>query len=299
MSQTGTLDYADMKATLRNIAIFAFPMILSHQEQIGSYITWNLWLNASYVALFFAVVVDLARRAKNWELTIETAITDISQDIGKYFPWTIEESTAEDLSGGSTVGKFKPVPEDFQKSLGNQKQVAWWCCQTHAFVQSMCMMDGKEFDYDVLRSAWNQWVKDGKFAEGTGGYMSDGARYATLFYNLKYGTTWKATSFIFTPENAVDKMATKNSPIIFALRGSIEYFRDEQDNGSIDTTTQSWKYGHCVALVKTNNEDEDLGVQAKYVENYHGVKKFDIIYINLTKASTEWLLQKTGFYLTK
>ena len=64
--------------------------------------------------------------------------------------------------------------------------------------------------------------------------MLDGAYYAIQFYNSKYNTTWKATSFLYTPDMAVEKMAQYNSPIIFALRGSPEYFKDEQDNGSID-----------------------------------------------------------------
>ena len=66
--------------------------------------------------------------------------------------------------------------------------------------------------------------------------MVDGAYYAIQFYNSKYNTTWKATSFLYTPDMAVEKMALNNSPIIFALRGSPEYFKDEQDNGSIDYT---------------------------------------------------------------
>ena len=62
--------------------------------------------------------------------------------VSEYIAGTQEDvKPQEELSSGSSIGVFKPVSDDFQKSLGNQTVVSRMCCQTFAFVQSMCIMD--------------------------------------------------------------------------------------------------------------------------------------------------------------
>ena len=73
---------------------------------------------------------------------VETHSEDTIAPVSEYIAGTQEDTKPlEELVSGSSIGVFKPVPDDFQKSLGNQTVVSRMCCQTFAFVQAVCIMD--------------------------------------------------------------------------------------------------------------------------------------------------------------
>lgn len=219
---------------------------------------------------------------------------------------TIEDETAgsvedfEDLAGGDLpIGRFKVVGDTLH--LGDQRRISPICCSVFSTVEALCNMDGRPMDHDLVRSIWNLMIKDKKVIANVGAYGSDGTRYAVDLYNSKYGTKYIRRPIVISPENMIKAFAQYNSPIVTGIRGSSEYFKDEQDDGKIKIGSKPGNLGHYIAFVIGNSTGvpQKFGIRAKYLEHYIDTKTFNVIEVDLSDMHANGLLFKTGYYFTK
>ena len=111
--------------------------------------------------------------------------------------------------------------------------------------------------------------------------MIDGMNYAIEAYNSAYCDTIKCAVVPLTIGTITEALKA-SSPMVCFIRYSNSYFSDEQNDGDawITHVESIGTKGHCVQIVKVNTNDDVL---VKYLENYTGKVKFDIIGVDFNK----------------
>ena len=97
----------------------------------------------------------------------------------------------------------------------------------------------------------------------------------------------------FTIQNAISCL---NGGFAFTsgIHYGSHYFANEQDDGVIENQSGTvGSNGHAVAFVKVNTIDDQL---IKFVENYHGELKFDIILADFIKNRPLFFNNMVAFY---
>lgn len=187
----------------------------------------------------------------------------------------IPDDSGEILGGDYEKWVFKA----FKEKKYNQLEVDPRSCFVVSPFQAISNFTGKYIWYDLMRSTFSRLKNDGKFVEWVGGKMTDGMEYAIRAYNNAFEDTLKYKVIPLTVNSIVESLKN-GSPVVCFIKYSKTTFKDEADNAWIDSVESIWDMGHCIQIIKLNTQDDILG---KYLENYSGKIKNDIIGFDFTK----------------
>ena len=205
----------------------------------------------------------------------------------------IQEDENEELPvwGEYEKGVFKA----FKEKKYNQINIDPYSCFLVAPFQAISNFTENDISYDLMKNTFDKLRKDSKFTPKVGGKISDGMEYAVRAYNEEYKDNLKFKKVPLTVQNIIEALKT-TSPIVCAINYSKSYFSDEQKDGDawINKIESIGKMGHCIQIVKINTQDDIL---IKYLENYTGYLKYDIIGCDFTKfrelfGSNGWILYR-------
>jgi hypothetical protein len=111
-----------------------------------------------------------------------------------------------------------------------------------------------------------------------GGLGTDGASFALEAYNAHFGTNIQMHSVALNVGNIYAAL-NSGSPINTGIHYGSQYFKNEQDDGTIENTSGTvGNGGHWITIVKLNTTNPNF-VQIKYAENYNGVLTYNVIYL--------------------
>lgn len=182
----------------------------------------------------------------------------------------------------------------FNNLFYNQRLVDNYSCTLVSAFTALSNSKNVEIPLSLIQEAFKDFKESGKFTPWVGAKLSDGAEYAVKHFNGHFGTSIKHKTVPFTIQNAIRALKTGFAFTSWIKYGK-QYFKDEQDDGRIaggeGVIGKNW---HAIAFVKINTENGEQFV--KYIENYRGVLKHDIIFADFKKLRPLFFNTMVTFY---
>lgn len=205
----------------------------------------------------------------------------------------ITNGASDEEMAGSVEVSEKGVFKAFQNHMYNQLDVDPYSCTLVSAFTALANAKDKKAPVNIVQEAFKDYVASGKFKAGYGWSLADGAYYATKHFNEWAGTAVKVELVPFTMQNVIASLKM-GFPCVSGIKYGPAYFKNEQDDGIIQSG--EWvtgNNGHAIAFVKANTVDDQL---IKFVENYDGVLKFQIIYTDFQKNRDLFFQSMVRFY---
>lgn len=181
-------------------------------------------------------------------------------------------------SGNDTVEKG--IFKVFQNIMYNQHQVDHYSCTLVSAFTALSNSKNVVIPLKVMLEAMDDFRKSGKFIPGVGAYLQDGAECALRHFNRHTGNNISLSVLPFTIQNAINTLKNGFS-FTTGIKYGDKYFSDEQDDGVIQMGSGVvGNKGHAISVCKVNTTDDYL---FKYVENYDGELKYQIILADFSK----------------
>jgi len=162
----------------------------------------------------------------------EIALTNGTLDIDVPLSAFEQPAGAMDVSGNLAyeVGRFKALSGD--GIFYNQLEIDRYACTLVSAFTALANSTGKVPSYDTIRTAFDAYVASGKFTPNVGGYMTDGAYFATQAFNEAFGTNIK---YVVRPFNIDEEIKSLQNGFLynFLIKYGKDFSKNEQDDGII------------------------------------------------------------------
>ena len=212
---------------------------------------------------------------------------------------SIVTNGCEDFECGSIGAIIQPwVYKAFQDIMYNQLLIDNFSCTYVGSLTAISNYVGKELPLEQMKAGFEEYEKSGLFTPWYGGKGIDGAKFACGAFNNYFGTTISPNT-VSLDSDAIFHAISSGSPINAAIQYWPEYFKNEQDDGQVENTTGTiGNKGHWITIVKINTTDPKF-IQIKFVENYNGVLKYQIIFIQDFQQLRSLFMNGGVFYTGK
>jgi len=195
------------------------------------------------------------------------------------------------LAGGELkVPKPKNVFDDKKKQY-HQPDVSRVSCTVFASMGAVSDLTGYNFPLSEQKQAWKTALDQGA-NPNVGWYVYKAVDTIRKQYNAKHPEEPLMSFKLWTRRSDFWKVLDMGYSVVTGYAGNSNYNQDILDGVLDGTSFGPWTYGHCIRIVKSDEDEYTL-----VVDNYLKSKKDKNVY-KINKGNLEEMISKNVFFST-
>lgn len=198
------------------------------------------------------------------------------------FYGAIEQYSDQDyLAGGELVIPEAPYRFSDLKHAYNQNEVSKMSCTLHGSIGAVTDITHHIYSLEERVELWRQ-AKELGASDNDGWYIGKAYDLVRKDWNSKNQTN--TLTYYRIPLTDHDRVLSKGYSLVTGFRGNSDYNADKNDGVLDGTTFGTSTYGHCIRIIKDNNE--------YVIDNYYGLNKYNSYRV----ASLDELIKNGVFF---
>lgn len=200
---------------------------------------------------------------------------------------------------GASMGATVKMGKVFRDVIYNQKEVGDYSCTTHGSCTAVSAITGLRLSLSFRAKCWAKQIANGANPR-VGDYISNAAKVVCAFFNDDPEVeTILDSRAVSVNESSIVNSIDQGYPIIAGVQYGPKFWTDEQDDGELNNDANlPGNGGHCITIVKYWYTDAG-DFMIKYIENYNGHFKYNIITVNFSKKSKFFFKDGVQIFIKK